>query len=58
MDRKKEKVQEGIILLILAIVIGVVIYVTQKLFSKKLPPNILTILLLCAVALLILNLII
>lgn len=58
MDRKKEKVQEGVILLILAIVIGVVIYVTQKLFSKKLPPNILTILLLCAVALLILNLII
>lgn len=58
MNRRKEKVQEGVILLILAIVIGVVIYVTQKLFSKDLPPNILTILLLCAVALLIFNLII
>ena len=58
MNRRKEKVQEGVILLILAIVIGVVIYVTQKLFSKDLPPNILTVLLLCAVALLIFNLII
>lgn len=58
MNRRKEKVQEGVILLILAIVIGVVIYVTQKLFSKDLPPNILTILLLCAVVLLIFNLII
>lgn len=58
MNRRKEKVQECVILLILAIVIGVVIYVTQKLFSKDLPPNILTILLLCAVALLIFNLII
>ncbi len=58
MNRRKEKVQECVILLILAIVMGVVIYVTQKLFSKDLPPNILTVLLLCAVALLIFNLII
>ena len=58
MNKRKEKIQESIILLILFIVIGVVFYVTQKIFSKKLPPNILNLLLLVTVGLLVLDLII
>ncbi|WP_302826299.1 hypothetical protein, partial [Anaerofustis stercorihominis] len=58
MNKRKEKIQESVILLILFIVIGVVFYVTQKIFSKKLPPNILNLLLLVTVGLLVLDLII
>lgn len=58
MDRRKERIQEIIILAILFAVVGVVLFVTQKIFSKKLPPRVIFVLFLISVVFLLAELVI
>lgn len=58
MDSRKEKIQGIIILAILFMVVGVVLFVTQKIFSKKLPPPAVFVLFIVSVIFLVIELII
>lgn len=58
MDARKEKIQQLIMFAILFMVVGVVLFVTQKIFSKKLPPTVIFVLFIITVIFFVIELVI